>query len=769
MVRRKKFSPQEYTSPHLLLQILLILPLIFITVGDALRLGIQLLGTIISITYKILRRVFVSLVSHLSSFSLPHMLRLQFPSLPKLPAFVLSKLISRRSIKKHKIISYTIYPRLVIPFAQRFQYFILGGVCIVVFLFLPYVTYYWLRTLPNPRLLTGRDIEVSTKIYDRHDTLLYEVYADQNRTPVALAQIPEVVKQATIAIEDRNFYTHPGFSIRGILRAGRELLLNNRIQGGSTITQQLIKSALLTPEVTLSRKLREIFLAFWAERLYSKNQILEMYLNQVPYGGTAWGVEAAAETYFGKSIRDLSLGEAALVAGLPAAPSEYSPHGSHPEIAFERQAQVLSRMVEDRYITREEANTALAMPIHIRQPRVGLRAPHFVMYVKSLLEERYGTRLVDRGGLRVKTSLDLPLQEKIQEIVSSHIEKLRSLNVGNGASLVTNPKTGEILAMVGSRDYFDTSRDGNVNVTTALRPPGSSIKVVTYAAALENGLTAATILDDSPITFNSPGSPPYTPVNYDGRFHGAVPLRYALGNSYNIPAVKTLARIGLPIMLEKGKQMGITTWGDEGRFGLSLTLGGGDVTMLDMAKAFGTLANSGDRVDLMSIIEVTDYTGRVLEKNVPKRAPSVVKPDVAWILGDILRDNQARSTAFGPNSLLVIPGKSVSVKTGTSNDKRDNWTIGYTPSYVTAVWVGNNNNSPMHPTLTSGVTGAAPIWHDIMTELLKEKPDELLPRPSGIVEIPCYFGRTEFFVKGTEPSSGRCAPLPTQTPSPTPP
>ncbi|MBI4062318.1 PBP1A family penicillin-binding protein [Candidatus Gottesmanbacteria bacterium] len=702
-------------------QFLLLIPLFLITVGDVIRLASRALFFVWNGTYRKLRR------------------------------------------EKRKTISYTIYPTLVIPFAQRFQYFMMGATFIIAFVFVPFVTYYWLRTLPNPRLLTGRDIEVTTKIYDRNGVLLYEIYTDQNRTPVALSEISDVVKHATIAIEDKNFYRHLGFSLGGIARATREMMVAGRVQGGSTITQQLIKSALLTPEVTVSRKIREIFLAFWAERLYTKNQILEMYLNQVPYGGTAWGIEAASQAYFGISVRDVNLAQAALLAGLPAAPSEYSPFGSHPQKAFERQAQVLARMVEERYITQEDMSQALATPVHISAPRNGLRAPHFVMYVRNLLEKKYGSRMVDRGGLRIVTSLDVLLQEKVQEIVTSQVNKLASLQVGNGAALVTNPKTGEVLAMVGSRDYFDLTRDGNVNVTTSLRQPGSSIKLVTYSAALENGMTAANLLDDSPITYPQLGGPAYTPVNYDGRFHGRVTLRNALGNSYNVPAVKTLATIGLPTMIEKGRQMGITSWKDESRFGLSLTLGGGEVLMTDMAVAYGTLANLGQRVDLMPILQVTDYTGRRLEHNSAHKTPAV-KPEVAWIIGDILRDNAARSAAFGPNSTLVIPGKSVSVKTGTTNEKRDNWTIGFTPSYVAAVWVGNNNNAPMHPTLTSGITGAAPIWHDIMVELLNDKPDEVPPKPEGVVPLPCY-GRTEYFVRGTEPLGGRCAPLPTPNPA----
>ncbi len=643
--------------------------------------------------------------------------------------------------------------------------FFLGSAATILFFAIPLIAYLWLRALPNPTLLAVRDIDVTTKVFDRNGALLYEIYADQNRTPLALSDIPKHVIYATIAIEDQNFYTHQGFSIRGIARATRETLFGGKLQGGSTITQQLIKSALLTPEVSISRKIKEVVLAFWAERLYTKDQILEMYLNQVPYGGTAWGIESAAQTYFGKSAKTLTLAEAALLAGLPAAPSEYSPFGMHLNRAFARQSEVIRRMVEDRYITDSEAREARAQEIRFATPRVGIRAPHFVMYVKELLEARYGPRLVERGGLRIKTSLDLAMQERVEDIIAGHIARLTGLRVGNGAAIVTNPKTGEVLAMVGSRDYFDLAREGNVNVTVALRQPGSSIKVVTYAAALEKGLTAAAILDDSPVVYPQIGGPAYAPVNYDGKFHGFVPLRYALGNSYNIPAVRTIATIGVPAVIEKGRAMGITSWIDESRYGLALTLGGGEVTMLDMAAVFGTLANLGTRVDTMPIIEVTDYTGKVFERNQPKEHEGAVKPEVAWILGNILSDNNARTAAFGPNSLLVIPDKTVSVKTGTSNDKRDNWTVGYTPSVVTAVWVGNNNNAPMDPYLTSGVTGAAPIWHDIMAEILKDKPDEPLPRPEGVVAVPCYYGRPEYFVAGTQPATGQCAPIPTPKPS----
>lgn len=764
--RTKKSKKPEITPPRAVI-FFLYLTYFLVALGDGVRMVFLWIIRGFFISYKKISAAFPAVKTQLASLWMNirvklsvRLLSLRLPALPRprislssLPHIPILSIPHRRPGRPRQF-------RLHPAFA-----FFFGIVATLLFFVVPLVAYLWLRALPNPTLLAIRDIDVTTKVLDRTGALLYEIYADQNRTPLKLSDIPKDVVHATIAIEDQNFYSHQGFSVRGIARAVRESLVNGKIQGGSTITQQLIKSALLTPEVTITRKIKEIILAFWAERMYSKNQILEMYLNQVPYGGTAWGIESASQTYFGKPAKSLTLAEAALLSGLPAAPSDYSPFGNHVDRAFARQTEVLRRMVEDRYITESQMRDALTQQIHFVEPRIGIRAPHFVMYIKELLERRYGPRLVERGGLRIKTSLDLSMQERVEDILSSQVSRLSSLRVGNGAALVTNPITGEVLAMVGSRDYFDIAREGNVNVTMSLRQPGSSIKVVTYAAAMERGLTASSILDDSPVSYPQIGGPAYTPVNYDSKFHGFVPLRYALGNSYNIPAVRTINSIGVLEVIEKGRAMGITTWIDESNYGLSLTLGGGDVTMLDMATVFGTLANLGTKTEAMPILEVSDYTGKVIENNTPKKHLNAVKPEVAWILGNILSDNFARQAAFGPNSLLVIPDKTVSVKTGTSNDKRDNWTIGYTPSYVVTVWVGNNNNAPMDPFLTSGVTGAAPIWHDIMTEILTGKPDETNPRPEGVVSVPCYYGRPEYFVKGTEPIRGQCAPLPTPRPS----
>lgn len=643
------------------------------------------------------------------------------------------------------------------------KYFFLGAVFISIIV-VAIQADNLINSLPNPTFLTLRDIPATSKIYDRTGKLLYEIYADENRTPVKLSEIPKIVKDATIAIEDSGFLSHQGISLRGSLRALYHNLTSDSLEGGSTITQQLIRSALLTPERTLSRKLKEVLLSVWAEHVYSKEQILEMYLNQVPYGGTAWGIEAAAETYFGKNVTKIDLAEAAFLAGLPAAPTRYSPYGTHPELAKSRQQEVLKRMVDLGFIDKKQEQDAKDKQLTIRRPTIPIAAPHFVMYVKDLLEQQFGPRLVEHGGLRIITSLDLNLQEIVQQIVTTQIENLKSLAVGNGSALITNPNTGEIMAMVGSKDYFDKENEGNVNLTTALRQPGSSIKVVNYAAALSMGYTAASILDDSPISFKLAGLPAYTPVNYDGQFHGRIPLRVALASSYNVPAVKVLATIGVDKMIKQGKLMGIESWIDENRYGLSLTLGGGEVTMLDMSKVYGTLATGGIRHNLTPILKITNWKGEILPLPTQKEEISAVSPEIAFILSSILSDNTARTPAFGPNSSLVIHGKTVAVKTGTSDNKRDNWTIGYTPDYVSVVWVGNNDNTPMNRQLTSGITGAAPIWNEIMTKILKDKPDKPFNLPANIITLPCY-GRIEYFISGTQPKEG-CPRLTTPTPTP---
>jgi penicillin-binding protein 1C len=582
------------------------------------------------------------------------------------------------------------------------------------------------------------------------------------------------MQEATIAIEDKNFYEHGAVDLRGIARAAFSIIFHQQIQGGSTLTQQLVKSSLLTQEQTIPRKIKEIILAFATEIIYSKSQILEMYLNQVPYGGTAYGVEAASEYYFGKHAKDLDLAQGALLAGLPQAPTQFSPFGAHPEEGKDRQIEVLKAMHEQGYITSAQEQKAEKEDLKYKKFTNEIEAPHFVLYVKDLLIAMYGEKMVEEGGLKVVTSLDLSVQDYAQDIVKTQINDIPDYyHVSNGAALVTNPATGEILAMVGSKDYFDTKIDGNVNITTSLRQPGSSIKPINYAVGLLNKYNAATAFIDQPICFPNQGGKEYCPVNYDGKWHGLVQMRYTLGNSLNIPAVKMLKANGIDAMVATASAMGITTFTHPENYGLSLTLGGAEVKMVDMATAFGVFANSGYRINLHPILKVTDKTGKVLEEYKPPLSPIFGKkilPDgVAYIISNILADNGARLMEFGDNSALKIPGQTVSVKTGTTNDYRDNWTIGYTPSFLVATWVGNNDNSQMSG-LVSGITGAAPIWNDIMSHLLKDKTPEPMSRPPTVIQksicsdtgfLPPPSGsgtacptRFEYFIRGTEPTMG---------------
>ncbi len=632
--------------------------------------------------------------------------------------------------------------------------------------------FFVLRDLPSPTKLASTSLPQSTHIYDRNGTLLYTIYTNKNQTFVPLSSIPKTVQQATIAIEDKDFYRHGAIDLRGIARALFVIVTHHQTQGGSTLTQQLVKNTLLSPEQTILRKAREIVLSFATELLYSKNQILEMYLNQIPYGGTAYGIEAAAQTYFSKHAKDLNLAESSMLAGLPEQPSVFSPYGSHPELAKQRQKAVLTAMAQQGYISQKQANGAYAEKLNFTSLGNNIKAPHFVLYIKQLLIQKYGEKAVEQGGLKVKTSLDLPTQDFAQETVTSEITKVIPSHVTNGAAVITNPATGEILAMVGSRDYFDPNYDGNVNVTLAHRQPGSSIKPINYADGLIHGYNAATAFADQPVCYPDPEHGSYCPQNYDLKWHGLVQMRFALGNSFNIPAVKMLKLNTVPSMLQLGSQMGISSFtnANPNQFGLSLTLGGGEVTMLDMATAYGVFANSGYRVDLHPILEVDDSHGNVLEKYTPPPSPifaTKVLPDgVAFIISDILADNGARLTEFGGASELRIPGQIVSAKTGTTNDFRDNWTIGYTPKYVVAVWVGNNDNTPMS-NVASGITGAAPIWNTLMKKLVTAHPSGGVPRPGNVVQKPvcsttgllppapgtpnaCPI-RNEYFIVGSEP------------------
>lgn len=638
--------------------------------------------------------------------------------------------------------------------------------------------------IPLPTKLTSPDIPVSTKLFDRNGETIYEIYADTRRSPINLEELPDYLLNATIAIEDKEFYKHTGFSYTGIARSVWKIVTRGKLEGGSTLTQQLVKNSLLTPERTIRRKAREFFLTMVVEGIYTKNQILELYLNQIPYGSTAYGIDSASELYFGKKAKDLSLAEAALIAGLPQSPTRYSPFGAHPELAKERQKEVLIQMVKNEFISQEESDKAFEEKLNYAKIEAP-KAPHFALWIKDQLVEKYGEKMVEQGGLRVTTTLDLSLQEYAQEQVATEVAKLKKQKVGNGAAMVIHPSTGEILAMVGSKDYFAEDEDGKVNVILRERQPGSSIKPINYALALKDKkITAATTFTDIPTCFSVVGQSLYCPVNYDGTYHGLTQTRFALGNSYNIPAVRILALNGLKNFVEFANKMGLTTLTDPDRYGLSLTLGGGEVRPYDMTVAFGVFANDGIKQDLVAITKITDWKGKVLEevniKDNKLTGERIIDPTVAFLISHILHDNNARSQAFGTNSFLVVKGHpEVSVKTGTTNDRRDNWTIGYTKQAVVVVWVGNNDNTPMGGAV-SGVSGASPIWNKIMKFTLDESEKGIYDKeddghawplqPSGIVGAnicadtggtplsadPAQAGcpvRFEYFIEGTVPTT----------------
>lgn len=613
---------------------------------------------------------------------------------------------------------------------------ILGVVAVVASLTFIVLMIVIAKDMPSPRKLVTDEYPESSRMFSRDGTLLYEFFTEKRRTSIKLEEVPDSLKNATIAIEDANFYKHSGFEIKGIIRGLYRTVFQKRLQGGSTITQQLVKNALLTQERTVIRKIREAILTIATEILYSKSQILEMYFNQTPYGGTLWGVQSAAEGIFGKNVKDLSLAESALLAGLPGSPSRFSPF-VHPDAAKKRQELVLSRMEELGYITKEEKEKAANEElIYGGNKDAGIEAPHFVFYVREQLVDKYGAKKVNEGGLKIVTTLDLGLQKYTEATIAAEINNLAKYNVTNGAALITEAKTGQILAMVGSKDYFADDIDGKYNVTTALRQPGSSIKPLNYAVALELGkITAASIFNDNETCFAVPNQKPYCPTNYGYNYYGLQTTRNSLANSLNIPAVKVLKLNGIETFIASASAMGIKTFEDPSQYGLSLTLGGGEVEMVDMTTAFGVFANSGIRQELVSILKVTDRHGTVLDEYKYVPGDRVLSRETCFLIQQILSDDGARSMVFGRGSMLNIKGHpEVAVKTGTTNDLRDNWTIGYTNDYVVATWVGNNNNSKMSG-LVSGTTGAAPIWNKIMTNLLKDKPVKKPTVPQNIVGL----------------------------------
>ena len=601
---------------------------------------------------------------------------------------------------------------------------------------------FWVSTLEIPDLSSFEERRVlqSTKIYDRTgEILLYDLHQDVRRTIVPFENISRHLKNATIAIEDDQFYNHHGIEIKAIIRAIYTNFTQGNLlggQGGSTITQQVIKNSVLQREKTVTRKVKEWILSIKLERIYSKDEILSIYLNESPYGGTIYGVEEAAQAFFGKSAADVTLAEATYLASLPQSPTYLSPYGTHMEDLTKRQHLVLERMLVNGFISQEEHDAALAENAEFQPQAVtGIRAPHFVMFVREYLAEKYGEEALSERGLRVITTLDWELQKEAERIVAEkgaiNVERFKADNAG---LIATDPKTGDLLVMVGSRDYFSEEIDGNFNITLAERQPGSSIKPFIYATAFSKGYLPDTIVFDvrtqfspsCPADSTSSESPCYSPNNYNNKFIGPINLRNALAQSLNIPAVKTLYLAGVKDSLKLAADMGITTLNDPDRYGLTLVLGGGEVKLLDMTYAYGVFANEGVRAEPRSILRIEDTRGNIIEEN-QVQTKRVVDKNATLMISDILSDNVARTPLWGSNSLVNFPGKSVASKTGSTNSLRDAWLMGYAPNISVGAWVGNNDNTPMGGGLSGLIV--TPMWREFMDIALAKLPEETFSQP----------------------------------------
>ena len=639
--------------------------------------------------------------------------------------------------------------------------------------------YFWiLRGLPDPAALPERLNQPSIRIVDRNGQLLYEALSQEEgrHTSVPLEQIPLPLRQAVIATEDKTFYHNPGIDAQGILRAfWVNLQGGETLAGGSTITQQVTRNLLLDPQErgqrTLRRKLREGFLAWRVTQRFSKDEILSMYLNQTYFGQMSIGVEAAAQTYFGKSVTELDLAESALLAGLPQAPSLYNPFVDM-DAARERQKIVLGLMEKEGYLTTEQRELAVREPLVLAADPFPMQAPHFVIMVRGQLDSILSPEEIrSGGGWTVRTSLDLHWQHLAENAITNQLERLRNEgddplghNIHNAALVALDPNTGQILAMVGSPDYNDPEHAGAVNMALAPRQPGSALKPLIYAAALDptgpQPWTPATMILDVTTHFTTHEGKPYTPVNYDGLEHGPVLVREALASSLNIPAVIALDHVGLSELYAFATRLGITTLGDPNHADLSVALGGGEVRLLDLTAAYGTFATAGYRVKPVSILEITDQQGstRYRAELLPKER--LIDERVAWLVSDILSDDNARLLGFGRDSVLRLD-RPAAVKTGTTTNFHDNWTVGYTPSLVVGVWAGNANHEAMHN--ITGLTGAAPIWAQMMRSVLAGQPEENFTRPQGLVQVEvcalsgllptpaCPYRKTEWFIEGTQP------------------
>lgn len=591
---------------------------------------------------------------------------------------------------------------------------------------------YIAKDLPSPGKINKRFIAESTKIYDRTGNhLLYDIHSEEKRTIIPFGEMPESIRYAAISIEDQDFYSHSGIQFKAIFRAIFKDIINfGAAQGGSTITQQLIKNSLLSSERTFTRKAKEVILAIELEQKFSKDEILEMYLNEIPYGSNAYGVEAASQTFFGKHAKELTLDEATLLASLPKAPTYYSPFGSHPEELKARQEYTLRRMFEQGYITEEQFKQASEINILARvlPNKEKIEAPHFVMYVKEYLETKYGQQTVEEGGLKVYTTLDWDKQKLAEQAVREGAElNAKKYNASNAALVAIDPPTGQILSMVGSKDYFDKSIDGQVNVSIRNRQPGSSFKPYVYLTAFKKGYTPETILWDVDTNFSTDPDKEYAPKNYDGKNRGPVKMKEALAMSLNVPAVKTLYLAGVKDSINTAKSMGITTLNDPNRLGLSLVLGGGEVKLLDHVSAYATLATGGLYHKKSAILKITDNNGEILEEYKGTIGERVIDKKYITMLDSIMSNNSLRAPVFGNNNPLRFDDRPVAAKTGTTNEWRDGWTIGYTPTLAVGVWAGNNNNTPMAQG-ADGVYVAAPIWRNFVEKAIQNQAIEHFPK-----------------------------------------
>ncbi|MFA6382422.1 MAG: PBP1A family penicillin-binding protein [Candidatus Buchananbacteria bacterium] len=627
---------------------------------------------------------------------------------------------------------------------SKSAFFVAGGAVALVGLFSIIMLAWIAKDLPNPNRIIDRSVALSTKIYDRTgEKVLYDVHGSQKRTFIKLEEVPKYLVDATITAEDRQFYQHGGISVTGIIRSFLKNIFTGSKVGGSTLTQQLVKNAILSPEKTYTRKIKEVILSYQIEKKFSKTEILQMYFNEITYGSVAYGAEAAAQTYFGKSVKDTTLAEAVILAALPQAPSYYSPYGSHADALFARQQYILDSMVELGYITKNQAEEAKNQKVEFKKSSESILAPHFVMYVKEYLTEKYGEQVVEQGGLKVITTLDLYKQEIAEEAIKKAADSnAKKYNANNAALVALDPKTGQILALVGSKDYFadpapadctpgkTCAFDPQTNIVTSLRQPGSSFKPIVYAAAFKKGYPPTTVLYDVNTVFINYDGRNYEPKNYDLTEHGPVTMAKALAGSLNIPAVKTIYLTGVDRVIDLAESLGYTTLKERSRFGLSLVLGGAEVSLLEHTNAYAVFAREGEWHPTAAILEVDDKDGNVLEKFEPKEK-KVLETQVARQINKITSDNDLRSYIFGENNYLHLDNRPVGAKTGTTNDYHDAWTMGYTPSLAVGVWVGNSNAEAMKRGADGSVV-AAPIWHSFMSQVLGNTPAEAFQDPEPV-------------------------------------